>query len=416
MRISLDAHAIGSRLTGNETYIRNLLNQLAQTAGGENYIAHYSKEHGRRYIPSSICSCRVSRFPLRRLGWGLTRQVRQAKSDVLHVQYTAPLAVPVPVVSTVHDVSFLDHPEFYSPYRRMQLGVTVKRTVERAFCILTPSEFSRRRILLHCKVNSKKVRLIPNGVGPEFKPVYSNDERMAASVRVGVGAPFILSVGDLRPRKNQIGLIRAFEEVVRHCPGIPHHLVFVGQNGWRAMEVHTAARKSVVADRIHFTGYVDDADLLDFYAACELFVFPSFYEGFGLPILEAMACGRAVACSNTTAMPEVAGKAAVYFDPSSQAEMFSAILVLLTNTRIRAHYERMGIERAKRFSWERTAGMVRETYREAVGDRAGKNRFLVREFAEAVASPQRVDGRPRGSSGSGRRAPSWGLLLKSGNC
>ena len=116
-----------------------------------------------------------------------------------------------------------------------------------------------------------------------------------------------------------LGLIRAFEDLVRAHPQLPHHLVIVGKETWYAPTVRAAAKKSQVADRIHFTGFVDDEELRRLYGACDLFVYPSFYEGFGLPILEAMACGRAVACSNTSAMPEVADSAALLFDPSSPA-------------------------------------------------------------------------------------------------
>ena len=127
--------------------------------------------------------------------------------------------------------------------------------------------------------------------------------------------PYVLTVGDLQPRKNQIGLIRAFEELIRSNPQLPHQLVIVGKKTWFADRVMDTAKQSRVADRIVFTGFVNDDELLQLYNACELMVFPSFYEGFGLPILEAMACGRAVACSNTSSMPEVANAAAILFDP-----------------------------------------------------------------------------------------------------
>ena len=137
--------------------------------------------------------------------------------------------------------------------------------------------------------------------------------------------PFVLTVGDLQPRKNHVKLIHAFEEVLRAQPKLPHHLVMVGKETWYSHTVRTAAAKSPVADRIHFTNFVEDDALIKLYGACDLFVYPSLYEGFGLPILEAMACGRAVACSNSTAMPEVADSAALLFDPESVPEMARAM-------------------------------------------------------------------------------------------
>jgi alpha-1,3-rhamnosyl/mannosyltransferase len=124
-------------------------------------------------------------------------------------------------------------------------------------------------------------------------------------------------VGDLQPRKNHLGLLHAFEETLHQHPHLPHRLVFVGKETWYSKELHRAVMRSNVAGRVHFTNFVEDPDLLQFYGACHLFVFPSFYEGFGLPILEAMACGRAVACSSSTAMPEVANAAGILFDPYS---------------------------------------------------------------------------------------------------
>jgi glycosyltransferase involved in cell wall biosynthesis len=148
--------------------------------------------------------------------------------------------------------------------------------------------------------------------------------------------PFVLTVGDLQPRKNHLGLIHAFEELMRAHPQLPHHLVIVGKETWYADVVRAAAKKSQVADRIHFTGFVDDEELRRLYGACDLFVYPSFYEGFGLPILEAMACGRAVACSNTSAMPEVADSAALLFDPCSQRDLVFAMRDLLLNPELRS--------------------------------------------------------------------------------
>jgi glycosyltransferase involved in cell wall biosynthesis len=167
-----------------------------------------------------------------------------------------------------------------------------------------------------------------------------------------------------------LGLIRAFEELIGNCPELPHHLVLVGKDTWYAPKVHQAAENSPFGNRIHFTGYVDDAELLQLYNACEIFVFPSFYEGFGIPILEAMACGRAVACANTSAMPEVAGTAAVLFDPHSTEAMMTSMRDLLRNAELRARKERLGQQNAARFSWKGTAKQTLDVYYEVAGVRA----------------------------------------------
>ena len=151
---------------------------------------------------------------------------------------------------------------------------------------------------------------------------------------------------------------------MRAHPELPHQLVLVGKDTWYSPVIHQAVAKSPLAHRIRFTGFVSDADLATLYSACDLFVFPSFYEGFGVPILEAMACGRAVACSNSSAIPEVADSAALLFDPESTGEMTRAMLDLLLDSGLRAHMERLAIARAAHFSWERTARETLEVYYE----------------------------------------------------
>jgi glycosyltransferase involved in cell wall biosynthesis len=177
----------------------------------------------------------------------------------------------------------------------------------------------------------------------------------ALEKKFGLRGPFILTVGDLQPRKNHLGLLKAFEETLRAHPHLTHKLVFVGKETWYSKDLHRAVERSGIKGRVHFTGFVEDSDLVSFYAGCELFIFPSFYEGFGLPILEAMACGRAVACSNTTAMPEVADGAGILFDPRSTAEMVRAIGDILLDSELRQRLERLGAQRASSFSWERAA-------------------------------------------------------------
>jgi glycosyltransferase involved in cell wall biosynthesis len=181
-----------------------------------------------------------------------------------------------------------------------------------------------------------------------------------------VTAPFVLTVGDLQLRKNQTGLIRAFEALLREHPSLPHHLVLVGKASWFSERVREAARKSAAASRIHFTGWVDDDDLLDFYNAADVFVFPSLYEGFGLPVLEAMACGCSVACSNRTATYEVADSCALTFNPEQTGEIVRAVRDLLLDPELRARMARLGQQRAARFTWEAAARRTLDVYYDVV--------------------------------------------------
>jgi glycosyltransferase involved in cell wall biosynthesis len=369
MRFSVDAHAIGCHLTGNEVYIRNLLHEFAKLDRSNDFIAYVSKPGAHLQVPKSVRTSRVSANPFRRLGLDLAMKLHYDKPDLLHVQYTAPIGCSVPLVVSVHDVSYLEHPQYFTRFRAAQLRFTVKRTVEAAARVLTPSEFSRKAILRNYKLDENKVVVVPNAVSSSFRPV---DRETAAAIveeKFGIRGPFVLTVGDLQPRKNHLGLLHAFERMVTQHPHLPHRLVFVGKETWYSKDLHKAVQRSSIAGRVDFTGFVEDPELLQFYGACDLFVFPSFYEGFGLPILEAMACGRAVACSSATAMPEVANAAGILFDPYSVPEMSRAMADVLLDDEMRARLERLGTHRAAGFTWERAAQRTLDVYYDVAGVR-----------------------------------------------
>jgi len=374
MRIAVDAHAIGRRLTGNEVYVRSLLREFATLDSESEFVAYVSEPHADQLVPQRFLTRHVARNPYFRLGWDLSRRLatdEAAKPDLLHVQYTAPLLNRTPVVVTVHDVSFIENPEYFTAVRRAQLRLTVARTIKLAERIITVSEFSRDAILRAYPVSPETVRVIPNAASSEFRVVSRGRATKAIADRFGIEAPFIFSVGDLQPRKNHIGLIAAFAHLAAAHPELNHHLVIAGQNTWFTPRVHAAAQSSGLASRIHFTGFVSDSDLLQLYNACDCFVFPSFYEGFGLPILEAMACGRAVACSDTSAMPEVAERAGLLFDPRNPASIARAIADILFDSELRERMESRGLQRAAHFNWRKSARATLDVYREVIAEKAG---------------------------------------------
>ncbi len=367
MRIGVDAHAIGRHLTGNEVYVRSLLNAFAAQDRNCEIVAYVSARESRASIPAGIRTRRVALNPFARLGYDLSMKLRQDRPDLLHVQYTAPVGCPVPVVVTVHDVSFLEHPEYFTRGRAWQLKMTVGRTVRRAARILTGTEVARASILkVYGDLEEDKVVVVPYAAASEFRPVSREAAARAVEERHGLGGPFILSVGDIQPRKNQIGLIQAFAKLVKGYPQLKHQLVLVGKPTWFAAKVAEAARESGVGERIRFLGFVQDAELLPLYNACDVFVFPSFYEGFGLPVLEAMACGRAVVCSEASALPEVVDGAALLFDPYGVEEMVRAIADILVDGELRGRMERLGLQRAAQFSWQKTASRTLEVFHEVM--------------------------------------------------
>jgi glycosyltransferase involved in cell wall biosynthesis len=367
MRIAVDAHAIGRHLTGNEVYVRSLLREYSTLDPESEFIAYISEPGAERLVPRRFRTEKVAADPYVRLVWDLSRRLAIDKPDLVHVQYTAPLINRTPVVVSVHDVSFIEHPEYFTALRGAQLRFNVARTVKLADRIITGSEFSRDAILRAYPVSPDKIRVIPNAVSSEFRVISRGRATQAIQERFGIHDPFIFSVGDLQPRKNHIGLITAFAALNAAHPELNHHLVIAGQNTWFTPKVRAAAQASGLASRIHFTGFVNDADLVRLYNACDCFVFPSFYEGFGLPILEAMASGRAVACSNTSAMPEVADGAGLLFDPRNPASIARAIGDILLDSELRQRMEGRGLQWAAHFNWRKSALATLDVYREVVG-------------------------------------------------
>ena len=385
MRFSVDAHAIGRHLTGNEAYVRNLLNGFAKLDKFSEFITYLSVEGASNWVPARFTHRFVANDPFLRLGYDLSSKLRQDRPDLIHVQYTAPLFCPVPVVASIHDISYLEHPEFFTKSRSLQLRYTVNRTIKIASRILTLSDFSRRAIERAYNLTDDKVIVVPAAVSSSFRQISRENAIAQVKKKFAISNPFILTVGDLQPRKNPLGLIKAYDELMNAHPDLPHDLVFVGNDTWFSSRVRQAAAKSRFHGRIHFTGYVDENDLLLFYNACEIFIFPSFYEGFGIPILEAMACGRAVACANATAIPEVADAAALLFNPESTGEMVRAMRDLLIDRELRERMERLGLKNATLFSWERTAQKTLEVYYEI--ETANRKQIAAASHPQHVSKP-----------------------------
>ncbi len=362
MRIAIDAHAIGQRLTGNEVYVRTLLKEFAELDSESEFITYVSKANVNGWVPRGFRRRGVSGNPFLRLGSQLPARLREDRPDLVHVQYTAPLFCRVPIVVTIHDVSYIERPEYLPTLRAAQLQVSTRHTVKRAAKIITISEFSRQGISKAFDLDPENIVVTPLASQDVFRPM--NRARAVRDVAdsLGIHRPYILNVGDLHPRKNQIGLVRAFKELINAHPELPHTLVLAGKHTWFAPRVIEEVRRSGLADRIRLTGFVDDELLPSLYNAADIFVFPSFYEGFGLPAIEAMACGRAVACSSATALPEVVDAAAILFDPESIEQQTRAMRDILIDPELAARMEKKSLQRAAAFDWRETARKTLDVY------------------------------------------------------
>lgn len=264
---------------------------------------------------------------------------------------------------TVHDLTFVRAPETASPRLKRYLDRVVPRSVARADHILADSRATKEDLVALYGVPADKITVLYSGVEPRFRPVREPTSLAAVRARYGIGdAPFVLSVGTLQPRKNYTRLI----EAMRALPD--YHLVIAGGRGWLEGPIHTAAQMPGVRGRVHLIGFADDADLPALYSAAEVFAFPSLYEGFGLPILEAMACGTPVVAADTSSLPEVAGEAALLVPPTDVDALAEALHRALTDAATRHELRLRGLARARRFTWRAAAAQLRDIYRRVAGD------------------------------------------------
>jgi len=261
---------------------------------------------------------------------------------------------------TVHDLSFIRHPQGAVDNLRRWLEKVVPRSLARADHVLADSQSTKQDLIDIFNVSPAQITVVGAGVEARFQPI--TDVTRLNQVRRRYRLPpenFILSVGTLEPRKNFTGLIHAFEQSpVRET----HHLVIAGGKGWLYDEIFATAANSSVADRIHLIGFVADEDLPALYSLAHLFAYPSHYEGFGIPIIEAMACGTPVVCANNSSLPEVAGNAAWQVAATDTIALSEAIYCLGVENSLREKYIERGITQAKKFNWPAAASRLLNVY------------------------------------------------------
>jgi glycosyltransferase involved in cell wall biosynthesis len=291
--------------------------------------------------------------------------------DLLHAEMIAPLLTPARIVVTVYDLSYEHYPAFFATGVAAAFRQFVPRTVRRAAVVLTLSEFSRQEIVRCYDVPPEKVVVTLCAADPMFRPLKDEARLAAVRARYGTGDRFILCVGDLQPRKNLKRLIAAYVRL-RQADAMRPKLVVVGRKVWLYDDIFAAARASGYADELIFTGYVPDEDLVMLYNAADVFVYPSLYEGFGLPPLEAMTCGTPVITSNTSSLPEVVGDAALTVDPVDVEALARAMATVLADTDLRARLSACGRQRAAAFSWEAAARTILRAYHMVAQTKRGR--------------------------------------------
>lgn len=290
-------------------------------------------------------------------------------AELFHAtEHLLPPFARVPTVLTVHDLIFERFPEYHKLLNYRYLKAAMPLYCRRATAIIAVSEATRADLVACYGLDPARITVIPEAAAPGFGAPPAERVR-EVSRQYGLPERYVLSVGTLEPRKNLVGLLRACEPLV--ADGVLDGVVLVGGRGWLYDDLFAYLEALPWRDRVVLTGYFPDADLPALYAGAAVTAQPSLYEGFGLPVLEAMACGSPVCASNSSSLPEVGGDVARYFDPHDVGGMTAALREVLEDTDLRADLRRRGLERAAQFSWRSTAERTVALYERVLGSRAG---------------------------------------------
>lgn len=362
------------RAAGIHRYLLGLVTALAD-AGEVDLTAFVAGDAARALLPAKVAARRVpgwARGRAGRIAWeqlGLPLELRRSGAALLHsAAYAVPAFGATPSVATVHDLSFFRLPEAFPRLQGLYLRSATKLAARRARALIAVSEFTARELVATTGVGAERVHVVYNGVDGAFRPL--PPAKLADwRARSGLDAPYLLTVGTLQPRKNLGTLLAGYAELVRRQPEAPE-LVVAGAAGWGQDDPRARAAELGLAGRVRFPGYVPAADLPALYGAATGFALPSRYEGFGLPVVEAMACGTPVVVADAACLPEIAGGAALTVGPDDVAGWADALGVLVTDRARCAGLVEAGGRRAAGFSWARAARETAAVYRQVLANGA----------------------------------------------
>lgn len=379
MHVAINAQLVSFsdsyRNAGVSRYTYRLVEGLAQRESDQHYTAFVTARDRAAIAAFGNERLRLvaarwpTAQPAQRVLWeqvALPELLRRLRVDVFHSPVNVlPMRLPCASVVTVHDLAFLHYPQFFRRVRRIYQRTFTTRSARAATLVIAASE-STKADVVRLGVDPERVRVIYPAIEPHFRPI--EDRARLAAFRQAHNLPerFVLFLGTLEPRKNVVGLLEAYAKVRAGDPETPP-LVLAGAKGWYYDEVFERVRALGLEQVVTFAGYVRDEEQPLWYAAAELFVYPSFFEGFGLPVAEAMACGTPVITSNVSSLPEVAGDAALQVDPGSADALAHAMQSALRDGETRHRLAAAGPRRAQRFSIERMVEGCSEVYAEAAG-------------------------------------------------
>lgn len=376
MHIGLNAHLLSSsrsyRAAGINWYVYSLLKHLPTVAGQHSFTVFLGDREAGEALTG--LQTRVSTLPTARpavrIAWEqLVQPMRlmAERVDLLHsLAFVQPVVLPCPGIVTIYDLSFVLFPQRHQPWRRLYLRWGSGLSARRAKRVVAISASTKRDIINLLGVPEEKVDVVPCGVDDDFRPVDKPELLDELRRKHSLPPRMLLFVGTIEPRKNLTTLLKSYALLRERMK--PPPLVIGGPRGWRHGEVFSLAEELDLLDEVLFPGYIARDELPLWYNAADLFVYPSLYEGFGLPPLEAMACGTPVVVSDTSSLPEVVGDAGILVDPTSAEELAQAMERVLTDIELRDLLRARGLERARTFTWQRTARDTVSVYNRAVAN------------------------------------------------
>jgi glycosyltransferase involved in cell wall biosynthesis len=372
MRIGIDATAVPPKPMGAGLYIIYLIQELGKLESDHEFTV-FAQEYLRPHLEGQVSDqiqihwLKNMSVP-RRLVWEQTtfpRLIRQLHLDLLHTpHYTKPLSHPVPTVVTYHDMIFFIHPEKHTLAKRYFFPWMMRRSSKKADIIISDSESTRLDAMRFLDIPPEKIITVHLGYQEIFRRITDQAQLSAIRQQYRLPEKFIFYAGAIEPRKNVPLLLTVFEKLVQQ--GIPHDLVLAGGLGWLYEDVLAQIDSMQARDRVHRVGHVPYKDLPTFYNLADVFVYPSVYEGFGLPPLEGMACGTPVITSNISSMPEFVGDAGILVPPDDEGALLGAVQRVLTDQVLRQRLREAGPQRAANFTWKHTAQKTLDIYQQVL--------------------------------------------------
>lgn len=358
MIIGIDAsRATRIKQTGTETYAYRVIAEMAKLADADHRLRLYTHQAPpQNWFASPFVETRVIPFPRLWTHIRLSAEVSAHPPAVLFVPaHVLPLHCPVPAVVTVHDLGYHHFPTAHTAFQRRYLDFTTRRHAHAATHIIADSAATKADLLRFYDADPHAVSVVHLGLDNELQPV---KKPMPFLQKYGIHGDYLLYLGTLQPRKNIVRLLDAFQRVSQNHPDVT--LVLAGGKGWLFDKIQSKIKNLNLGKRVILPGFIPKADKAALLSGAIAYLFPSLYEGFGLPVLEAMACGTPVLAANTSSLPEVAGSAAWFVSPTDTIAIADGIETLLTDTALRQKLVKKGFARAKQFSWQKTGAEIWE--------------------------------------------------------